>query len=295
MRELDRTSDRDEPFAASWGQGRRLEFIEFRLIWDGRINRAQLVEFFGTSMQQASLDLARYMNLAPGNLDYDRSDKVYKASATFSPVLTHTDAQGFLRQLSESTESHGTPSFIGWRPPHDSIVYPTRSITPEVLMRVIWAIRDRQDIEVTYQSMRRPAATRRWIAPHAIAFDGSRWHVRAWCHENVYFKDFVLARIQQIRGTRESAIDAQRDRRWHSFTTVDVRARSDLTEGQRLAVEAEFGMHTGLLKLRVREALVHYLVRLLRIDGGPQMSDGQTLEWVNAEELAPLITEARSR
>ena len=24
----------------------------------------------------------------------------------------------------------------------------------------------------------------RWIAPHAFASDGQRWHVRAWCHEN---------------------------------------------------------------------------------------------------------------
>jgi hypothetical protein len=47
------------PTGAGWGQERRLEFIDFRVLWDGRINRAELVEFFGTSIQQASHDLAK--------------------------------------------------------------------------------------------------------------------------------------------------------------------------------------------------------------------------------------------
>ena len=33
--------------ALKWGVERRLEFIEFRLFWEGSINRADLVEFFG--------------------------------------------------------------------------------------------------------------------------------------------------------------------------------------------------------------------------------------------------------
>ena len=32
-----------------WGVERRLEFIDFRLFWDGRINRGDLTEQFGIS------------------------------------------------------------------------------------------------------------------------------------------------------------------------------------------------------------------------------------------------------
>jgi hypothetical protein len=282
---------------ASWGQERRLEFIEFRLLWEGKINRGELVDFFGTSIQQASLDLARYMQLAPGNLDYDRSEKVYKARPKLNLVFTQPDSQAFLNQLSEPSGAAAAPlSFIGWRPPHEIVKYPTRSIKPEILMRVIWAIRDRQDIELTYQSMRRPVASRRWLSPHAIAFDGSRWHVRAWCHENKYFKDFVLARIQQIHGIRKSEIDGQQDRRWHTFVTIILRARSDLIAEQRLAVETEFGMREGTLQVSLREALVFYFVRQLRLDRAPDSSNGsQTLEWVNEQELLPILVEANSR
>jgi hypothetical protein len=279
---------------ASWGQERRLEFIEFRLLWEGKINRGELVDFFGTSIQQASLDLARYMEIAPGNLDYDRSEKVYKARVPLKPVLTKADAQTYLNELSGAQIGAAAPplSFIGWRPPCDIVRYPARSIRPDILMRVIWAIRDHHDIEVSYQSMRRPISTRRWISPHAIGFDGSRWHARAWCHENLYFKDFVFARIQRIYGVRESTVDSQLDLRWHSYVTVSLRARDDLAPGQRAAIETEFGMKDGMLHLPMREALVAYFVRQLRFD---QNLETQPLEWVNKRELESLLVEANSR
>ena len=44
----------------NWGAERRNAFIEFRVFWHGRINRADLIDTFGISLQQASLDLAGY-------------------------------------------------------------------------------------------------------------------------------------------------------------------------------------------------------------------------------------------
>src|SRR5882672_6036989 len=107
--------ERPAPKSARWGQERRLEFIDFRLLWDGRINRGELVEFFGTSIQQASLDLARYMEIAPGNLEYDKSEKVYRATSKFRPALTPPDSQAFLNQLVGVTAGTLSPSlsFIG--------------------------------------------------------------------------------------------------------------------------------------------------------------------------------------
>ena len=45
----------------NWGVERRYEFIEFRLFWQGRINRGDLMDAFGVSTQQASLDLNAYI------------------------------------------------------------------------------------------------------------------------------------------------------------------------------------------------------------------------------------------
>jgi predicted DNA-binding transcriptional regulator YafY len=235
------------------------------------------------------------MEIAPDNLEYDKSEKVYRATSLFSPVLTPPDSQSFLNQLLEVTAGTLSPSlsFIGWRPPCDVVKFPTRAIRPDILMRVIWAIRDGEEVELDYQSMRRPAATRRWIAPHAIAFDGSRWHTRAWCHENRDFRDFVFSRIQQIHGSRKSEVDPHSDARWHSFVTVILRPRSGLTEHQRVAVEVDFGMKNGVLQVPMREALVFYFARQLQLDreGGPSVH-GQPIEWVNEKELRPLLLEA---
>ena len=67
-----------------WGPERRLEFIDFRLQWDGRLNRSDLMEHFGISVPQASADIAAYAELAPDNLVYDRSARVYVASSGFA-------------------------------------------------------------------------------------------------------------------------------------------------------------------------------------------------------------------
>jgi hypothetical protein len=48
-----------------WGVERRLEFIEFRLFWEGHVNRGDLMEAFSVSMNQASTDLNRYIGMAP--------------------------------------------------------------------------------------------------------------------------------------------------------------------------------------------------------------------------------------
>ncbi len=287
------SEDRSTSKSGPWGQERRLEFIEFRLLWDGKINRSELAEFFGISIQQASLDFARYMVLAEGNMEYDRSEKVYRAGPNFVPTLLSQVSQAYLNQLSGLTTGALLPtsSFIGWRPPCDVIALPPRRVGKEVLRTVLQAIRDRADLEVTYQSMRRPSPTKRWIAPHALASDGARWHTRAWCHERNGFRDFVLPRIQLVHGRRPSEIDPLTDSDWHTFEIVEIEPRPDLTVSQRDSVITDYEMENGKLFKTIRRALVQYFVRHLHIDG-PEAS-GQPIVWSNREALKDLVDSNR--
>ena len=115
-----------------WGQDRRLEFIDFRLLWEGRLNRSDLTTFFRISVPQASLDLSRYQELAPDNLIYDRTLKAYVASPFFKPILASFDSSQYLNEL--LLREHGTvapgDSFIGWAPPVASLPSPTRKVEP---------------------------------------------------------------------------------------------------------------------------------------------------------------------
>ena len=210
-----------------WGQERRLEFIDFRLRWNRTVNRGGLVEFFRISTQQASADLAYYSHLAPRNMEYDKSLKTYRATASFRPIITKEDAQSYLSELLGLSVGTLAPSasFIGWYPPHDIIRYPARPIETDTLLRILWAIKDNDELMVSYQSMRRTRPTTRWIAPHAISFDGHRWHVRAWCQENKEFRDFVISRIQRVYASRKTTISAEADSWWNTYIDVVVKPR----------------------------------------------------------------------
>lgn len=61
----------------------RLQFIECMLFHYDRINRGVLADYFGLSIPQASLDLNLYLELAPANMEYDKSGRAYRRTATF--------------------------------------------------------------------------------------------------------------------------------------------------------------------------------------------------------------------
>lgn len=60
------------------------------------------------------------------------------------------------------------------------------------------AIQDKVAVTISYQSMTSVDASSRTISPHALGFDGFRWHVPAYCHKRGRFSDFVLARMLKL-------------------------------------------------------------------------------------------------
>ncbi len=87
-----------------WGVERRLEFIEFRLFWEGGVNRSDIIDMFDVSVPQASKDLTLYQERAPQNAVYDKSAKRYVASEQFSPIFLKPDPDGYLSRLRSLAE-----------------------------------------------------------------------------------------------------------------------------------------------------------------------------------------------
>ncbi len=252
---------------AKWGQERRLEFIDFRLLWEGRLNRADLTSHFGISVPQASMDLARYQELAPSNLLYDRQQKTYIPAASFRPLMESVNAFTFLNQIRQVEEGMlpKEATFLGWYPSTGVVRLPARKIDVQVLRLLLDAIRRTIRIGIQYQSMSRTEPKERVISPHAIVFDGIRWHVRGYCHERNEFRDFVFARITDVSLDSSGllGVNGDEDQAWNSFVEVKLAAAPYLSEGQRRAVEVDYGMDHGLLTLRVREALLLYFYQQL--------------------------------
>ena len=233
----------------SWGVAQRLEFIEFRLFWEGSIDRADLVGFFGISVPQASKDLALYQERAPGNLEYDKRSKRYVAADKFVLRFLNPDPYVYLSQLRSIAEA-AVPAHDSWiagPPAADAALTPKRDIDLEVLRRVLDAVRGGNSIDVYYQSMnsKRPEPIWRRITPHAFGYDGFRWHVRAYCHLDSKFKDFLLPRILEVRGKDKPGLTGAADWHWNNFFDVIIGPHPDLTESQKQVVGKDYGFDHG--------------------------------------------------
>ena len=254
-----------------WGVERRLEFIEFRLFWEGHVNRGDLMDAFGVSVNQASTDLNRYIGMAPDNMVYDKSARTYIRGSKFDALFLKPDASRYLSQLRSVADGilDRADAWIGQFPSYDAAPTPVRGVYAKTLRSVVAAIRRSKAIEVKYQSLSRPEPRWRWIAPHAIGFDGFRWHTRAFCLTDQSFKDFLLSRIIETRGTKPSEIDADGDADWNEQVTLEIGPHPELSETQQKVIALDYGMRGGRAKIPVRKALVYYALKRLGLDTDP--------------------------
>ncbi|MFC5387722.1 WYL domain-containing protein [Aquamicrobium segne] len=250
---------------------RRLEFIEFRLFWEGCVNRSDLMGTFGVSLNQASTDLNRYIGMAPGNMVYDKSARTYIRSGNFDPLFLKPDANRYLSQLRSAADGilDHADTWIGQFPSYDSAPTPARGVNATTLRSMIAAIRRSEAIEVKYQSLSRPEPRWRWIAPHAIGFDGFRWHTRAFCLTDQSFKDFLLSRIIETRGTKPSEVDVDGDADWNEQVTLEIGPHPELSGTQQKVIALDYGMRGGKAKIKVRRALFYYALKRLGLDTDP--------------------------
>ena len=255
----------------NWSVDRRYEFIEFRLYWQGNINRSDLMEAFGISVQQASKDLTNYIEGRKSNLNYDKRLRTYLRGKNFRPRYFQPDAAEYFAQL--QAVEHGLvneeQSWISFLPGYSATPIPARGVDPEVLREVLAAIREKNALQITYQSMSRPEPTARWIEPHALAFDGFRWHARAFCQNDQVFKDFLLSRIVEVAEQGTVTSEPSVDEAWHTEVVLEIGPHPELSDNQRRAIEMDYGMMDGKAHIAVRKALLFYALKRLGLDTDP--------------------------
>ena len=277
-----------------WNQARRLEFIDFRLGTDGRINRRDLVDFFSISIPQASLDLSKYHQLVMDsdpprkNLTYDRHLKVYIRTDDFKPLFPKICApESYLNDLLAYAQGDLVKSrnFFGFIPNVGVAAFnpPRRNIDSNVLFNLLEAIRTHKAVHVTYLSETSVKPTDHLIAPHGLAFDGIRWHVRAYCYDHHAFRDYVLSRVVRCavpeipapndrfpdpigNGFREVGTSGRDDTEWNELVDLVIKANPELPEAARRAIEHDYGMvENGTVVYPCRRTLLSYALDWLRL------------------------------
>lgn len=240
----------------------RMRAIELLALWEGRVITTRLVDWYGVSRQQASIDIKRYtQERNPGALVYSPAAKGYIPAAEFSPVLTRGEVNEYLDLISGVANEPFSVTLESKNEHLCAVQLPDRSVKPDVLRKIIKAIRTSAAIEITYASMNNPTPHQRIISPHTLIYSGFRWHVRAFCHTRNSFRDFVLSRIHQPVDCDEQYVSIADDSLWNESVTLSLIANCNLSNEQQRLVENDFGMKGRALEITVRKALVHYTLQ----------------------------------
>ncbi len=288
---LPRDKDADSS-PVKWSQERRLQFIDFRLRWSGRINRSDVTDFFKISVPQASADIARYTELARGNLVYDTSARIYVATSAFVPHYESSGARQYLSQLLalERQILTSDQAFLAFQPPMASVPLPNRTVESKTLALLLQAIAERAKLRIRYQSIAREEPQERSISPHAFGYDGVRWHVRAFCHLRKGFRDFVLGRILSPGALAPTEVDPSEDHEWYTYVDLILKPDDSLSPTQREGVEIDYGMSDGVVTVPCRQAMLFYTLRTLNFEptGLPRKGEKQ-LVIANLSEIKSLL------
>lgn len=249
-----------------WGVTRRFEFIEWRVYWTGKVNRRDLEDQFQISTPQASADFTRYQGAAPGNIEYDTTEKSYVATSDFWPKFMTLSPQRYLLQLQAITTEaiRKEDTLFDSVPTCDIAPSITRGPEAYVLRAVVQAIQQRGNLSINYQSLTKIGV--REICPHALGYDGYRWHVRALSLSHGEYRDYVLGRIRSVSSVTSSQTDHSLDLEWHTPVVLNLVPHPQLDEAQSAAIAHDYRLQNGRLAIQMRLALAFYFIKRNNLD-----------------------------
>ena len=131
----------------------------------------------------------------------------------------------------------------------------------------------RQALRITYVSLSSGETTRE-IVPHTLVDNGLRWHVRGFDRKHGPsgapngFRDFVLTRIKAAVVLEDSTLSEAeletQDRQWNRFVELELVPHPRIEYSE--AIELDYGMTGGVLKVEIRAATAGYLLRQWHVD-----------------------------
>lgn len=274
----------------------RLRFIDAILAWEGRLNRKRVSEVFGVSSNHVTNDLRLYKEMFPGNIEYDVSSRSYRASAGFNPSYSGADVVSEYFSLLQAGAEGGreavTP-LVGNTDIAETLPRPSPPMDASKLMRITRAIRGGSGLTITYQSLTEPSPKIRDVWPHALAFVGTRWHMRCYDGLKKDFRDFSLPRVIDIQEKAEpSPRSGMDDLGWREKVAMRIVPNPKLSGQQAEVVAHQFGMtrkgNRWLWTPEVRKCLVPYMVNRYRlVDRGDPKAYPVVL--ANKEDLKGLL------
>ncbi len=268
----DLASKRLEAGAYSHPQWLRLCYIERQLLWERRLTTTMLMETFGISRPQAQKDIKLYQQLAPKALKpYQLGIPYYQPTESFEPVLlSKTDLQWqAIEEYAPPMAAHTTemPMLI-------------RRHDLPVISCLLSAIEHKRSIQAVIATMSSPEGRSRQLTPTAIAFVNNRYHVRAFCWDNMAYRDFIVGRFKsrptvikpskEARSMRDSTdafercrgVPPEPDNEWETIIELELRPNPHLSPSQQALIVSDYEIDQDGASKRIfiRKPLIGYFL-----------------------------------
>jgi WYL domain len=246
----------------------RYAYVETQLYWGDGLTARELAQAFAITRQAAQAVIDRYRHRHPGQMQFDPARKRQVATKNFRPSYIGAEALPFLDYL----RGQGLASYYlvtpDWSP--IGVVDVDRWLRPrlsvDVLRVVLAALRRQQVIAIDYRARDAPrgATPTPLISPNQLIFADNRYHLRAYCHDNKHYFDFVLTRIVHAEVAKEEWVSSHYDDNWNHIVLLRFSPHPDLPEPARIALlqNYESGL-PGVREIACRQALAFYIKRRL--------------------------------
>jgi hypothetical protein len=241
-------------------QQQRFQLIELKLMWVGELRVGDLIDAFGISRMQASMDIRTYRERHPRKVnELNRSTHCYTPTISFRPDYASEKLEDYLHITNDLTVNNDHIS-------HEHVTaVPVfrRNVLKGASVTVMLAARLGKSIKVIYASASSPSGSERIITPSRIVYAVNRSHVRAYCNTKNEWRDFVLSRfLNPPRITNEhNKTIIPPDQEWDKEFVLNITPNPKLPLNGQELIASEYGIDLSLgVDVKVNAALFNYFL-----------------------------------
>lgn len=274
----------------------RCSTLELLLLWEGSLNRTRLRSLLGLGDVRASEWIREFRNKYPRWSSWNSKTRSYHATPeAYAAKRSDRARLDNSASLAKYLGLVGLPYVTADKEAAETVcaAFPDLSPPePQIFAALSQAIRSQNAVEITYRSMKEPAAHRRVISPHHLVRAGRRWHVRAFSSKNQDFRDYALGRIVNVSPLDLSLERTEEaDTAWITKVPVRLVAHPDLSAEQESLIRFEYFNDTAARVVTCRGALVAYFIQDARAatDTKRQRPPDYQLAVANMEEVSPWL------
>ncbi|WP_286241140.1 WYL domain-containing protein [Neptuniibacter halophilus] len=240
----------------------RIQLIDQYLYFWGAVGRSELIEHFDVSTATSSRILKQYREAYPENMFYKVDKRAYIATDSFKPLVDHSPevalellAYGHVQQkINRQTYGpEGVPAFIA-------------KLDAESVAAITRAITNRYEVQIEYASGT-SGISKRWVTPHSVFRNGSKWYFRAFCYKNNGFRNFIFGRVINPLSERSLQVKASKEQDIEWLTQVNLTIAPHSKSSYPETLRVDLGLSDEPVRnIQTNSALAGFILNDLRVD-----------------------------